>query len=503
MIESMKCGIVVYHETKNIGDDIQSYAAAQMLPQVDYYIERERMDVFRPDEEEPVNVIMNGWFMYNKLAWPVSPCINPLYISMHFQQEDPLEIGAGFLEGLGGEDLRRHEPVGCRDRATQKMLEQAGIKTWHSACLTLTLQAKFPKTDEHCIYLVDVSEEVVAYARVKYPHEDFRIVHQVAEDLIDPDASWEERFTNVEKLLTMYQNAKAVITTRLHCAMPCLGLGTPVLLIQREDIREQDRFSGLDELVRHASEAGFLAGKADFDLANPCSNPDTYLAYRQKLITRVQQFVEDNRVCTPELKQRYLSYDRDWERRAAWKNSQIVRLEELAIRRWNENHQWMDQLEESRQWLTKKNSELEAALRGKEKELETQHAWSEEQEKAKEWLSAKVSELEAALRGKEKELETQHAWSEEQEKAKERLSAKVSELEAALRGKERELETQHAWSEEQEKAKEWLSVKVSELEAALRGKERELEQSAACMKWLEAKNEGQKKRLEDLMRIRE
>ena len=503
MIEAMKYGIVVYHETKNIGDDIQSYAAAQLLPQVDYYIERERMDVFRPDEEEPVNVIMNGWFMYNKLAWPVSPCINPLYISMHFWQEDPLEIRAGFLEGLGGEDLRRHEPVGCRDRATQKMLEQAGIKTWHSACLTLTLQAKFPKTDEHCIYLVDVSDETVEFVKQRYPDESIRIVHQEEEGLVNPEASWKERFANVEKLLTMYQNAKAVVTTRLHCAMPCLGLGTPVLFLYQSGIPEQDRFDGLNVLVHHASETDFLAGKTDFDLANPGSNPDTYLAYRQKLIERVQQFVEDNRVCTPELKQRYLSYDKDWERRAVWKNSQIVRLEKLAIRRWDEDHQWMDQQEESRRWLTEKNRELEAALSEKEKELETQRAWSEEQEKAKEWLSAKNSELEAALSEKEKELEAQRAWSEEQEKAKEWLSAKVSELEAALSEKEKELEAQRAWSEEQEKAKEWLSAKNDELEGMLRGRENELEQSRACVKWLEAKNEGQKKRLEQLMRAQE
>lgn len=58
----MKYGVVVYHDTNNIGDDIQSYAAAQLLPQVDYYIEREHLDVFRPNEEGPVNVIMNGWF---------------------------------------------------------------------------------------------------------------------------------------------------------------------------------------------------------------------------------------------------------------------------------------------------------------------------------------------------------------------------------------------------------------------------------------------------------
>ena len=429
----MKYGIVVYRETKNIGDDIQSYAAAQLLPCVDYYVEREKIDVFRPEEDEPVNVIMNGWFMYNKLAWPVAPSINPLYISMHFCKEDPLEIGADFLEGFGGEDMRLHGPVGCRDRATQKMLEQAGIKTWYSACLTLTLQAKFPKTDERCIYLVDISDEAVEYVKQCYPNESIRIIHQEEEGLVKQEASWEERFANVEKLLTMYQNAKAVVTTRLHCAMPCLGLGTPVLLLHRDSIPEQDRFEGLNELVRHASEADFLAGKADFDLVNPGPNPDGYLVYRQNLSERVRQFVEDNRICTPELKQRYLSYDGEWERRAAWKNELLVRISHKAIERWKEEHQWMDQLDEARRWLSGKNDELETMLREKEKELEVQHSWSEEQEKAKEWLSAKNGELEEALRNSRKELE----------------------------------------------------------------------QSAACLKWLESKNAGQKKRIAELTRLQE
>ena len=69
----MKYGVIVYEETNNIGDDIQSYAAAQLLPHIDYYIEREHLDVFRPKEDEPVNAIINGWLMYNKLGWPVSP----------------------------------------------------------------------------------------------------------------------------------------------------------------------------------------------------------------------------------------------------------------------------------------------------------------------------------------------------------------------------------------------------------------------------------------------
>lgn len=64
----MKYGVIVYRNTRNIEDDIQSYAASKLLPQVDYYIEREQLDTFRPKEDEPVNAIMNGWFMYNKLA---------------------------------------------------------------------------------------------------------------------------------------------------------------------------------------------------------------------------------------------------------------------------------------------------------------------------------------------------------------------------------------------------------------------------------------------------
>ena len=112
----MKYGVIVYKKTKNIGDDIQSYAAAQLLPQVDYYIEREHLDVFRSNEQEAVNVIVNGWMMYNKLGWPISPCINPLYLSMHFWENDALGVNDLFLQGLGSEDLRKHEPVGCRDK---------------------------------------------------------------------------------------------------------------------------------------------------------------------------------------------------------------------------------------------------------------------------------------------------------------------------------------------------------------------------------------------------
>ena len=358
----MKYGVIVYRNTRNIGDDIQSYAASKLLPQVDYYIEREQLDTFRPKEDEPVNAIMNGWFMYNKLAWPVSPCINPLYISMHFWKNDALGIDSSFLKGLGGEELRQYAPIGCRDTETQQMLEECGIKTWFSGCLTLTLKPVFPQTDGGYICLVNASEKVAEYINKQYPDEVIRKIDQEADGLVKQRADWVERFSEVEKLLTIYQNAKAVVTTRLHCAMPCLALGTPVLLLTEDGIAEQGRFDGLLQYVRHAAEKEFLTGEAGFNLRTPTPNSDAYLACCRGLEENVRTFFMDHHDCTPEARARFARFDAEWTRRAKWKNEQLERLSYQAIQRWKENHAWMDELTAANAWNANKVRELEQEL---------------------------------------------------------------------------------------------------------------------------------------------
>lgn len=358
----MKYGVIVYRNTRNIGDDIQSYAASKLLPQVDYYIEREQLDTFRPKEDEPVNAIMNGWFMYNKLAWPVSPCINPLYISMHFWKNDALGIDSSFLKGHGGEELRQYAPIGCRDTETQQMLEDCGIKTWFSGCLTLTLKPTFPQTEGGYICLVNVSEKVAKYINKQYPDEAIRKIDQEADGLVKQRAEWGERFSEVEKLLTIYQNAKAVVTTRLHCAMPCLALGTPVLLLTEDGIAEQGRFDGLLQYVRHAAEKEFLAGEAGFNLRTPTPNSDAYLACSRRLEENVRAFLADHHDCTPEARARFARFDAEWTRRAKWKNEQLERLSHQAIQRWKENNAWMEELTAANAWNANKVRELEQEL---------------------------------------------------------------------------------------------------------------------------------------------
>ena len=43
------------------------------------------------------------------------------------------------------------------------------------------------------------------------------------------------RFDRAAWLLGIYSSAKAVVTGRLHCALPCLALGTPVLFVESAD----------------------------------------------------------------------------------------------------------------------------------------------------------------------------------------------------------------------------------------------------------------------------
>ncbi|MBS8071164.1 hypothetical protein F6P74_06430 [Streptococcus suis] len=43
------------YSTENIGDEIQSIAASRFLPQIDYYINRDYMNDFKPDTDEQIN----------------------------------------------------------------------------------------------------------------------------------------------------------------------------------------------------------------------------------------------------------------------------------------------------------------------------------------------------------------------------------------------------------------------------------------------------------------
>ncbi len=61
--------------------------------------------------------------------------------------------------------------------------------------------------------------------------------------------SHDERFAKAKQLLEIYANARCVFTSRIHCALPCLALGTPVILITKTN--DSLRYQGISRFLNH------------------------------------------------------------------------------------------------------------------------------------------------------------------------------------------------------------------------------------------------------------
>jgi len=278
------------YRTGNLGDEIQSLAARQFLPSTDALIDRDRPNVLPEDCHGQYKIIFNGWHTHSPENWPPSPDLLPLLVSMHLTDEIGYENKFGLnpretlLKGKNLDYLRQHGPVGARDLWTRDLLCSNGVDAYFSGCMTLTLGAEeeFERQDYVCA--VDLPDVALGALRKRYKG---RLVKTTHED--STTTSFEGRCERARRLLSIYAHARCVVTTRLHCALPCLALRTPVLLIQTA--ADHYRFSGLLELVRNATLEQFCEGSEGFDVNSPSPNGEDYLRYRKDLIARSTDFV--------------------------------------------------------------------------------------------------------------------------------------------------------------------------------------------------------------------
>src|SRR5690606_38957372 len=131
-------------------DYIQSLAAKQFLPQVDSYVNRECL---RQYTGEPSKIILNGWFTHHPETWIPADNLIPLFVSLHINST----AASRMLSDDGLAYLKKHEPIGCRDHFTVRLLESKGVKAYFTGCLTLTLDsyAKKESGNDGKIYIVD------------------------------------------------------------------------------------------------------------------------------------------------------------------------------------------------------------------------------------------------------------------------------------------------------------------------------------------------------------
>lgn len=303
----------------NIGDYIQSLAAKQFLPHVDRYINREKLSDYAGPATK---MIMNGWFMNHPENWPPSNLIDPLFISFHINSSAKEKL----LNKDGLDYLRQHEPIGCRDLHTQQLLKQNGVKTYFSGCLTLALGKAYQHHADDEILLVDV---LYRYLRKSQPlnnpyaipkailRGDTRpasrywllqkiigrkilqntqeLTHIYPTDKFDSEQS---RLDLADTLLRRYAKAKLVVTSRIHCALPCLAMGTPVIFIDGGFSKtfHRCRFDGITDLFHTVKIRSYGRFSANFDLATFKRNGDLapkteYLKYLDTLAKNCDAFI--------------------------------------------------------------------------------------------------------------------------------------------------------------------------------------------------------------------
>ena len=320
----MNYGLLKYKESAidfNIGDYIQSLAAKQYLPKVDHLVNREQLGEYNAEE---IAMILNGWFCYNAENWVPSKSINPLFVSFHINSTAEKKM----LSDKGIEYLKAHSPIGCRDNRTAELLKQKGVDAFYSGCLTLTLDNyKVPDNERtEDVYIVDpffdyptiepISSDIKRFAKVvlkgelsKLNQKDKLLELVLDKELINTanytyqvlpgkKHSESEKFEIAESLLRKYARAKLVITSRIHCALPCLAMGTPVIFLDAFD-REYDtcRFDGITGLFNTVKinlngeiKANFeLKGKIKKDIE--ISNPNNHIEIANKLKALCKEFI--------------------------------------------------------------------------------------------------------------------------------------------------------------------------------------------------------------------
>ncbi len=215
-----------YSTSINVGDYIQSIATEQFTPPVKYRFDRDFLGEIGNKRKKNI-LITNGWFShYPKQCFPFSSTIIPLFFGLHITNWN--DCWEYILTKPVLDFFKNNEPIGCRDQYTANRLKENGIDAYYSKCLTLTLPRRDITPRKNKYVIMDAS-------RFQLP-DSIRKKSEHFTQHFPENCSEREKFAIANQLLKYYrQKASAVITTRLHCALPCLAIGIPVIFIGNPD----------------------------------------------------------------------------------------------------------------------------------------------------------------------------------------------------------------------------------------------------------------------------
>lgn len=195
----------------NLGDAIQTIAMTWLLGREVDYVFRDRASTADPTRL----FVVNGYLCDYSI--PVDGS-NSLFSGVHL----------GMRHARQMEWIRKSRfPVAARDPYTQQLLKDNGIKSELIGCATLT----FPRYEgeRRNIYSIDTKSGGGLPLTQHFPY-----------------LAWQEQLALAAQRLDTLRTATLVHTTRLHVALPCLAMGTPVCVYPTRN--QPERLSILETL---------------------------------------------------------------------------------------------------------------------------------------------------------------------------------------------------------------------------------------------------------------
>ena len=269
MERKKRVGIIFYHKSINIGDDVQSLAMLELVHRIKGDIEVVLVDREHLTDEsirELDGLIVSGWFMDHPSNWPPNN-ENILYISFHVNSQN------GTSEILQTKEAKPNylnfTPIGCRDIGTLRRFEAIGIDAYFSGCATLTIHPSDKKLETGRILAIDPFYKVESdlhYQNWQLKNllspEDFSRCTLLSNDSEQLSTlSTDVRLKNAKAYLQRIQDSELLITSRIHAALPAIAVGTPVFFIDAgydRNEKHRDRFEGLIELFNVIDSSNFV-----------------------------------------------------------------------------------------------------------------------------------------------------------------------------------------------------------------------------------------------------
>lgn len=249
----MKFGLFKYcRKSTNLGDYFITYGMKQIYNEMGIleeniiYIDQYSMKYYKGDY---VIVPMAGFFdSFPCIQWlPLSPKIIPVFFGFHC-------IDDKILRQM--DNLKRFEPFGCRDEETMNKLRQYGIQAYLSGCVSLCNKKREYLRTQTKVFIVDIDKELEKFIPKEIQEVAEKIVHK---EKLSSDVSLEQA-TEYEwnRALEVYRKykdeARLIITSKMHCALPCIAMGIPVVMaLDRYD----SRWAGVDKILHVYTKAEY------------------------------------------------------------------------------------------------------------------------------------------------------------------------------------------------------------------------------------------------------